>query len=310
MHELVGLHGHPVFLRRDALARGYDDKSLRTAQRDQRIVRVRHGAYTSAQVWGDADELSQHKLRALAVLETHGEGVALSHTSSVVMHGLPVWDADLTRVHVTRLDGGTTRKCHDIRYHRGALSEAELAVVAGRHRTTRIERAVVEHATVVSIESGLTTVDAYLNGHPAEPVQRARDQFSGWPGMRHVRITLSLARKGAGSVGESRLRYLCWEYHLPEPELQVPVYDEAGRLVGISDFAWKEHQLFGEFDGKVKFSKYLKSGETPSDAVFREKRREDRIREASGFSIIRFTWADLFDRDRTASRLRKALGLP
>jgi hypothetical protein len=309
MHELVGLHGHPVFLRRDALARGYDDKSLRSAQRDRWIIRVRHGAYTAAQIWSAADERERHRLRAFAVLETHGPGVALSHTTAVVLHGLPVWGANLDQVHITRLDGGTTRCCHDVTYHRGFLLDEQLTGIAGGHRATDLARAVLEHATLVDIESGLTTLDAYLNQHPVAAVERVRDQFVGWPGSQHVRIALGLARKGAESVGESRLRYLCWEYHLPEPELQVPIFDRFGQLVGVSDFAWRERRVLGEFDGKVKYSKHLRSNEDPHDAVFREKRREDRLREASGYSMIRFTWADLFERDRTASRLKLALGL-
>lgn len=309
MKELIGLHGHPVFLRRDAIAHGYDDKELNAALRDKRIARVRHGAYTCGQAWEAADEVEQHRLRSFAVLQVHGSGVALSHTSAVAMHGLPVWGADLTKVHLTRFDDGTTRTNHDVEYHRGTLPRSDLVVIEGGHHATQIARAVVEHASVVGVEAGMTTVDAYLGAHPAQAVEAVRDRMSGWPGMRRVRITLGLARPGAQSVGESRLRYLCWEHHLPEPELQVSIYDATGQLLGDCDFAWRRHKLLGEFDGKVKYSTLLRPNETASDAVFREKRREDRIREASGCSMIRFTWADLYEREATARRLRRALGL-
>ena len=309
MDELIGLHGHPVFLRRDALGRGYDDKALRSALRSGRIARVRHGAYTSAEIWSVADEVERHRLLSSAVLEVHGPGAVLSHTSAVAAHGLPVWGADLKRVHLTRLDGRTTRRCLDVRYHRGLLADDTLVDLGGGHRATSAARAVLEHAMLVGIEPGLTTLDAYLNTQSVAAVQEVRDQMAGWPGAQHVRITLGLARKGAESIGETRMRYLCWENHLPEPQLQVPIHDRDGRLLGVSDFAWLDHRVLGEFDGKVKYTQYLQPGESPGDAVFREKQREDLIREATGCSVLRFVWADLYDRRRTAQRLRRALGL-
>jgi hypothetical protein len=39
----------------------------------------------------------------------------------------------------------------------------------------------------------------------------------------------------------------------------------------------------------------------------REKRREDRIRELTGWRCIRITWADLFHPERTAARIRAML---
>lgn len=42
-----------------------------------------------------------------------------------------------------------------------------------------------------------------------------------------------------------------------------------------------------EFDGTVKYT------DGGSDALFREKRREDRIR-ALGYVVVRVIWADLF----------------
>ena len=73
------------------------------------------------------------------------------------------------------------------------------------------------------------------------------------------------------------------------------------------DFAWPEHDVWLEFDGKEKYVKYLREGETATDAVLREKRREDRIRELTGWRCIRITWADLFFPDRLAARIRDML---
>ena len=69
-----------------------------------------------------------------------------------------------------------------------------------------------------------------------------------------------------------------FRFGIPIPELQHKVFDSAGNLVGIADFYWELYRHLGEFDGKVKYLKYLRPGESPTDCVFREKRREDRMR--------------------------------
>jgi hypothetical protein len=62
-----------------------------------------------------------------------------------------------------------------------------------------------------------------------------------------------------------------------------------------------------EFDGKEKYLKFRRPGESVTDAVLREKRREERIRELTGWTCIRITWADLYDPERTAARIRAVM---
>lgn len=42
-------------------------------------------------------------------------------------------------------------------------------------------------------------------------------------------------------------------------------------------------------DGKVKYGRYLRPGQTPGDAVFAEKRREDALRDY-GLEVVRWVW--------------------
>jgi hypothetical protein len=79
--------------------------------------------------------------------------------------------------------------------------------------------------------------------------------------------------------------------------------------VGITDFAWPQHQLFGEFDGKVKYLRHLRGEETPGDAVFREKRREQLLCEQLGWRMVRLVWADLYSPAPTAARIRHLMRL-
>ena len=127
-----------------------------------------------------------------------------------------------------------------------------------------------------------------------------------WPDSQHLHVVTRLADGRVESVGESRALFLFWSQGLPMPELQFEVRD-GWRLVGATDFAWPEHRLIVEFDGRVKYQKFLRHGEDPGDAVFREKRREDDIRRVTGWRVIRLTWADLAHPARTAAMLLRSL---
>jgi hypothetical protein len=56
----------------------------------------------------------------------------------------------------------------------------------------------------------------------------------------------------------------------------------------------------------VKYGRLVPAGATAADVVFAEKRREDRLREVTGFSMIRLAWDD-YDRPRATQRRLEAL---
>ena len=98
-----------------------------------------------------------------------------------------------------------------------------------------------------------------------------------------------------------------WTHHLPAPELQFKVFDREGVLLGVSDWGWPDHRLLGEFDGRVKYGPLLKPGQSASDAVFDEKRREDKLREATSYAMFRLDWSDYGRPDATARRIEQLL---
>lgn len=108
----------------------------------------------------------------------------------------------------------------------------------------------------------------------------------------------------AESVGESRGLWLFWAEHLPSPVLQYVVRD-GRRFVGRTDWGWPRIPGLGEFDGKVKYGRLLKEGQDPGEVVFREKKREDDLREVTGAWMIRLTWDDLDQPAATARRVRR-----
>ena len=88
------------------------------------------------------------------------------------------------------------------------------------------------------------------------------------------------------------------------PQLEVLL---DGRVIARVDFAWPAEGVVLEFDGKEKYLKYLRPGESVTDAVLREKRREDLIREVTGWTVIRVVWADLADPRRLIARIERAM---
>jgi hypothetical protein len=64
--------------------------------------------------------------------------------------------------------------------------------------------------------------------------------------------------------------------------------------------------VLGEFDGRVKYGRLLKPGQSIEEVVYREKLREDALRDL-GWRVIRWTWVDLYPGDVLVERLQRAL---
>ena len=167
----------------------------------------------------------------------------------------------------------------------------------------------MEAATLVSSEKALVLFDSFLHeelGDHSMLFERFMSMEK-WGRTRHLHIPVRMADGRADSPGESRGRWLFRLTGLPAPELQFVVRRPDGSVAGITDWGWKDYGVLGEFDGKVKYGRLLRPDESPGDAVFREKVREDEIRELTGYSMFRLIWSDLDNRPVTAARIRRLL---
>jgi Transcriptional regulator, AbiEi antitoxin len=298
-----------VFLRREALEYGYDDKQIARMVRAGIWHRVRHGCYCFAEVWATYTAEERHLVLARAVLRTTPGPVVLSHTTALIVHGIAVWGVDLRRVHVTRLDKGAARIERDVVHHVGVCPASDVRRVMGMP-VVAPARAVIESATVQSLESALVSADSGLFHRKCDPdeLRRMFDAMMHWPGSQKIHVVLHHMDGRSESPGETRARFMFWRQGLPTPDLQFEVYDGSGRLVAVTDFVWHEQQTFGEFDGRIKYGRLRKEGEEAGDAVFREKRREDLVRAITGYRCGRLVWADLSRPSQTAQRFRSILG--
>jgi len=277
---------------------GYGDQQIAHLARIGTWIRFRRGYYCLADIWNGLDDRARHRVRCRAVLHSLGDRVVLSHVSGAVVHDLDVWGMDLSRVHVTRLDGASGRIEGDVVHHEGRVGVDDPVVVDGM-RVLPALRCAVETAAISSSESGLVVLDSVLHhGHADfDALQRKFASMSTWRGMRHLHVPMRMADGRSANAGESRGRWLFWVLHLPAPDLQVRIHDENGVLRGTCDWAWRDRGMLGEFDGELKYGRLLRPGQNPGEVVFAEKQREDELREITGCTMIRLIWAD-YDRPR------------
>lgn len=301
---------HGFFTRAEAREAGYDDRAVTRVVRQRAWTRIRRGAYVFTDEWSPLPAVARHRIRSSAVMRSLGDAVALSHVSGAIAHGIDVWGSDLTRVHVTRLDGGAGRLEGDVVHHEGFCLDEDVTEADGS-RTLRAQRCVLEAASRISAEAALCLLDSGLRagGFDHDALLASYDLLQQWPFMRHLSRIVPLADHRSGSVGESRGRWLFHVGRIPPPVLQLAVRRSDGTTAGISDWGWPEHQLLGEFDGRVKYGRLLKPGQSAGDVVFEEKRREDELRELSGCRMIRLVWEDYRIPQATLGRVRRALRL-
>ena len=297
-----------VVLRRELLADGFTDQQIRALVKSGVLTRIRHGSYVDTELWRRLDAAGRHRVLVRAVLKRAHPATVATHVSSAVEHGAPVWGIPLDAVHVTRTDGKPGRREAGVVHHTGVLSSEDVEIVNGVP-VSRPVRCAVEVTSMTTVEPALVTVNGLLfSGRLSEPdFAAAVEQHKHWPSTLASRIVVQLCDARIQSVGESRTAHLCWAQHLPRPEPQLEILDEAGLLIGYVDFAWPDLGVFLEFDGRLKYLVHRREGETLDEYLLREKRREELICQVTGWVCIRITWADLENPVRTAARIRRII---
>jgi hypothetical protein len=303
--ELMSPQG--LLLRRDAIAYGYDDKYLRRMVKAGQIQRIRHGAYAEGAVWRNLDARGRHLLLCDAVMAQYAGDIAASHNSAVLKLGGPDYGLDLSDVHITHFDGGGRRAAKVI-HHEGRCALLDVTRVDG-HWLTSPSRTVIDTAILHGLEVGVVVGDDFIHRGLTTTAElwQLYEAMHDWPGALIVRLVIGLATGKSESVGESLGWLLCRNQRLPRPEQQFEVFHPDGRLAGRTDWAWPELGVLGEFDGEGKYLRLRRPNETIEQTVMREKKREDLLRELTGWRFIRLVWADLFRPALTAQRIHDVL---
>ncbi|GAB2760518.1 hypothetical protein GCM10027020_11180 [Nocardioides salsibiostraticola] len=297
-----------ILLRRNALIEGVDDNALARMAKRGDIERLRQGAYVLGDIWRQSDPVDRHLLLIKAVMQQYGDDVAASHTSALLLQGGPSWGQDLRTAHVTSLQGKGERTAARLRHHRGTCRVDDVTRLGG-HWITSPARTALDTASTLKRDAAVCVLDDFLSRGLATQEQYDA-QFVAkkeWPDSLSLHHTLQLSRYGAESVGETRTRLACRDAHLPEPLLQFVVRYRSGEIAGRVDMCWPQYRLMLEFDGRIKYERLRRPGESVHETVMREKAREDLLRELTGFAMLRVVWTDLDRPHELALRARRLM---
>jgi Transcriptional regulator, AbiEi antitoxin len=295
-----------VILRRQALDYGYSDQEIEQLLRDGEWVRIRRGAYVERVVWDAMNLEARHRATVHAVILVLEKPAVVSHISACVMLNLPTWGYDLSLVHVTRGDMHSPRIEGGVHHHVGTIADGDVIVVDGII-VTPPDRTAIDVGCLGGFERGVVVADGAIKllGGDKDVLLRRMDLMRDWRGARAAGRVVEFADGRSESVGESRNRVLFELNGLPRPQLQVLIADSAtGAIIGRVDFFFEEEKTVGEFDGRVKYRAVSEDGLSAEEVVWREKRREDALRD-QGYEVARSIWGDLRQPQLVIARYRR-----
>ena len=306
--DLAALSLDDVRLTRELLASGLDERAITRAVRAGALHRIRHGAYVDQSLWQRLSDRDRHRLLVRAVLKSRPATYVVSHYSALAEHGVDLWGLDLSRAQLTHADRRPRRSEAGVVVHRGRLREEDVVTARGLPVVT-VARAVLETCCHHDVEVGLVVANSALNKGlvTADELRELHTRVERWPGAIQLQMVLRRMDGRMQSVAETRCAHLLHHQNLPRPTPQVEVRDEHGFLVGITDFAWPGHGVFLEVDGRAKYVVHRRSGETLEEYLMREKAREERICQLTGWVCLRISWADLENPVRTGRRIHAVL---
>ena len=292
-----------VFTSKEALRAGYRDEDIRSELSSRRWARLRKGVYVQTAVLAAATPKDRHLLDAVAVLLSLDSGPVLSHATAARLHDLVV----------PRSVGDDVRVTDVVQWRRGRGYRVARAALPGQdvqpwlsYGVTCPARTLVDCAREWSLTDGVIAMDAALHERKvgrrdlADAVLAASHRA----GVATAARAYGLCDGRAESPLETRGRLAILAAGLPSPELQVELWDADGFVARVDGW-YDDAAVALEFDGRVK---YLdpRHGE-PGDVLWREKRREDRIR-ALDVRTVRLAHADLgASWPHTVERLRGLL---
>jgi hypothetical protein len=292
-----------IKLTAELLAEGWSSAELDRKARSGEVQRIRRGAYDCVPE-KSLDRRNQHRRLIAATVRQTFVDTAVSHMSAAVLHQLPIWNNELGRVHITRNQSGGGKVRRYVHLHVAPLVDIDVCEIEGQ-RVTTLARTVLDLLRTLPMERSVPIGDAALrSGLTLEELAEVAGRCIGWRGMLQARRAINFLDARSESPGESYSRVVLDRIGVPAPVPQYEVWDQ-GVLIGRADFCWEEFRTLGEFDGKEKYGRLLRPGQTAATAIFAEKRREDALRDL-GWQIVRWLWEDLHHPEELRRRLERA----
>ncbi len=273
--------------------RGLTSHDIEGLCRSRRLHRLVRGWFA---IRAPKDAVDRHLLTLRALLRHFDGRVAASHHSRLLMVGIPVWRADLSRVHLTRVTDRGSRSRDGYRVHPAiaGLQVRDTPLGPG----TSIAGAIVQTGILNGPMDALIAADAalYADLVTQAGLERALRLFAGRTGVAPVRAALAHADGRHESPGETRLAAVLRDLGVAAtPQVWIQTRPGAKRVDALLD----GHSVVLEFDGAVKYSSSRTSTRVDDRAergvdnpLFAEKVREDAIRDEH-FEVVRVVWSQL-----------------
>lgn len=269
---------------------------------------VQRGVYTTRARWAAVagDPSRRHLLEAVArCLVTSGDTV-VSHQSAATVLGIPLlWPlTGAPRITVHTPDSTTA----------GGILGRYLAPVPAEHRilvdgvpVTSAARTVADLCRTRHERSAVVVADAALRlGLPREAVLEVLATCRRWPYVAQARRVVEQATRWSESPLESLAMRWCRLQGLPTPEQQLTIRTDRGGFLARVDLVWPDRGTVAEVDGEVKYAEDEREPLRPRRVAWREKLREDGMRD-HGLQVARGYWSDdADDGARFAQRVRRA----
>ena len=283
---------------------GFDSHEISRMRRRGELVALRRGAYGRDRP-DDLTVEQAHRELIMATVPRLEGGAVVSHASAAVLHGLPTWTSAIDRVHVTRDRSGGGRRRSIVHVNGAPLRSQDLDGIEGLP-VTSLARTVLDLARSQPMDQAVAAGDRALAiGLDPLELRRGLLAMEFWPGVRRARRTVEFLDERSESAGESVSRVRLAEEGIPRPDLQREIFGPDGRLVARVDFCWDERRTVGEFDGKVKYGRLLKPGQSLDEVLYDEKLREDALRDL-GWQVVRWLWRDLHRKGVLRDRVNRA----
>ncbi|MFI5085511.1 MAG: hypothetical protein ACHP7K_06225 [Actinomycetales bacterium] len=236
---------------------------------------------------------------------------AASHATAFRLWGFPGFlpGADDGGIHLSRPDGMAIPRRRGVTGHRGQFFPDEITELHGVLITTRV-RTWLDVARLMPVDELTAAADFLLRmprpefeGRSAPfaskaDLDRMLERHWGTPGIRKARLALDLARVGADSAPETKLRLAVGRAGLPEPAVNL----KTELLPGVTrqpDLSFPEYRVAVEYEG---------SGHSEAPQVDRDIGREEDYGRASWIQV-RISHRHMADDARAAVRkIAAALG--
>ncbi len=278
-HVLVRQQG--CLTRQQAIAAGMTEQQIRERLRSGDWKSAHHGVLHEVRPAVD----DRWRLRAALLTQSPNgrwpPGVALSHSSAAGLHGFEGVPADPLVHLVVPRDWIARHRPEGVRLHRCLTPPEHLDRISGLPVTSAawtalsLIRAVPRQRAVViadsALRSGWCTVDDLRRGLPL---------LAGLRGCVQARRVVELAREGTDSCQETLTRLILLSGGLPEPDVDMRIRDEHGRLLARGELGYRDKLIWLEYDGFAVHT---------DRHVFRRDRTRQNWLVNRGWFVLRYT---------------------